>query len=68
MVPKAVYRILGNFGVGVASPFVGASGADVLNVVNFTWEQIVMICLLGGIFTGILSASREALARGAEAF
>ena len=65
-VPKPVYRILGNFGVGFSSPFVGNNIGEVLYNYGFTIDQVLTIALLGAIFTTTLSISKEALELGRE--
>lgn len=63
-VPKPLYRILGNFSVGLASPFVGNNLGETIFNLGFTFEQIMVVSLAGATFTTILSISKEALELG----
>lgn len=64
MIPKPVLRILGNFGVGFSSPFIGNNVGEILYNYGFTIEQVLIIAFLGATFTTVLSISKEALELG----
>ena len=62
--PKWAYNLLGNFGVGILSPFIGGNIGETIFNLGFTIEQLITISLAGASFNLILSISKEALERG----
>jgi len=62
--PKWAYNLLGNFGVGILSPFIGGNIGETIFNLGFTIEQLFIISILGGATSAGMSISKEALERG----
>lgn len=64
VLPKWLYNIFGNFGIGAVTPLLGGGLGETIFDFGYTGEQLIIISILGASCQAVLSISKEALERG----